>query len=74
MYRIFTISALNVISLMVVTAILIYRRYVKKKLGHLAGSGRLTEIGTMELRKEYCLMWISVIFLINFMAKLIALN
>jgi hypothetical protein len=59
---------------MVIIAILIYRSYVKKRLKHLAGSGRLTEIRAMELRKEYCLMWISVVFLINFMAKLITLN
>jgi len=74
MHRIFTISAFNIISVIAVIAILFYRKHVKKKLKRLAGSGRLTEIKTMELRKEYCLIWISVIFLINLMAKLIVLN
>lgn len=73
MHRIFTISILNIISGVVVIAILIYRRHVIKKLRRLAGSGRITEIRVMELRKEYCLMWISVIFLINLMGRLLSL-
>ncbi len=72
MHRIFTITALNVISVILVIGILSYRRHIRKRLRRLAGSGRLTEIRTLELRKEYCLIWISVIFLINLMAKLMS--
>jgi len=74
MDRIFKITTLNIISVLLIIIILIYRRYAKIKLRKLDGSGRLTEINALRLQREYCLMGISIIFVIDFMARLMYLD
>lgn len=72
MHRIFTNVVLNIISALLILVILFYRKRIKTKLRRLAGSGRLTEIRAMESQKEYCLMWIAIICMINLIARVAA--
>jgi hypothetical protein len=71
MHKFLTINALNIVSVIFVIVILSYRKQIKIKLRHLNGSGRLTEIRTLQLRREYCLIWVSIIFVINLMEKML---
>jgi hypothetical protein len=72
MYKFFTITTINIISVIFIIIILGYRKHIKIKLRQLAGSGRLPEIKALELRREYCLMGISAILIINLISKIMS--